>query len=78
MNDNRTLQSIHLTDLSVPLKKQTVTTMCSLIQSLSSNNSMKTKLELERCMASESVICALLKSLTNVKQLSLNEMGLTD
>jgi hypothetical protein len=66
MNDHRSLQSLALTDLTVPLKKTTIAAVCSLLQSLDSS---KTSLVLERCVATEDIICNLLKTLTNIKQL---------
>lgn len=74
MNDCRILQSLTLTDLSIPLKKATANAIVTLLASLTST---KGKLVIERCLGSEAIIQALLKALTNVKQISLNEMGLT-
>jgi Ran GTPase-activating protein (RanGAP) involved in mRNA processing and transport len=65
---------LHLTDLSVPLKKASVGAIITLINSISST---KTKLSLERCDASDQLVSGMLRQLTGLKVLCLNEMGLT-
>ena len=53
MNDSRTIQSLMLTDLSVPIKKATVSAITNRCASLTSK---KVKIVIERCMGSENVI----------------------
>ena len=74
LNNCQALQTLQLTDLSVPLKKSSAGAICALINSLST---AKAKLTLERIPATEAVVNGLLKSLIKVKQLDLNEMALT-